>query len=105
MQLGAFDAQLRLHATSDEETGNEGSSSDGSLLCSSSEAMLSLSTVLLCARTQVVKRAHTRKLGTHINIPSRNVFAPNSYTSSKFICVEVNCDTKEIFYVHTDFKN
>jgi len=26
-------------------------------------------------------RAHTRKLGVHINIPSRNVFTPISYMS------------------------
>ena len=36
---------------------------------------------LCCAHTQVVRRAHTRKLGAHINIPSRNVFAHISYTS------------------------
>jgi len=33
------------------------------------------------ARTQVARRAHTRKHLAHINIPSNNVFAPTSYTS------------------------
>src|SRR6218665_1780425 len=28
----------------------------------------------LCACTQVVRRAHTRKLGVHINVPSKNAF-------------------------------
>jgi len=34
----------------------------------------------LCACTQVMIRAHTRKLGTHRNVPSKNVFAHISYT-------------------------
>jgi len=27
-----------------------------------------------CARTRVVRRAHTQKFGAHINVPSKNVF-------------------------------
>src|SRR6218665_4174578 len=34
----------------------------------------------MCARIQVMRRAHTRKLGAHINFPSRNVSAHISYT-------------------------
>jgi len=30
-----------------------------------------------CARAQAVRRAHTRKLGVHLNIPSKNVCAHN----------------------------
>jgi len=32
-------------------------------------------------RTLVVRRAHTRKLGEHINVPSKNGFAHILYTS------------------------
>jgi len=28
----------------------------------------------MCARTQVVRQAHTRKLRVHKNVPSKNVF-------------------------------
>ena len=38
-----------------------------------------------CARTQVVRRAQTSKLGAHINVPSKNVFcAYFSYMSFQF---------------------
>src|SRR6218665_1025861 len=33
------------------------------------------------SRARVVRRAHTRKLGAHINVPTKNVFANISYTS------------------------
>jgi len=31
--------------------------------------------------TQIVRHVHTRKLGAHINVPSKNVFALVSYTA------------------------
>ena len=34
-----------------------------------------------CAHTQVVRRAHTRKRGARISVPSKNIFAHISYTS------------------------
>ena len=40
-----------------------------------------LCSVRVRARTQVVRRARTRKLGAHINILSKNVFAHISYMS------------------------
>src|SRR6218665_3302617 len=44
-------------------------------------AMFPLSRAHVCARAQVLRRSHTRKLGAHINVPSSNVFAHISYIS------------------------
>ena len=35
----------------------------------------------VCARIQAVRRVHTRKLGVHINVPTKNAFAHILYTS------------------------
>src|SRR6218665_2678530 len=57
----------------------------------------------LCARTQVGRPAHTRKLGVRINVPSKNAFC--TYT----IHVNKNSDefkytvAQKKFYVHTYF--
>ena len=59
----------------------------------------------MCTRTQVMRRAHTRKLGAHINVPFNNVFCTH------FMHVIPNSDlfrqnvAKNKFDVHTDFKN
>jgi len=51
-----------------------------------------------------VRRAHTRKLGAHINVPSKNVFAHISYQNSFQIHVIAGETLHKSFYAHTDFK-
>jgi len=41
----------------------------------------------LCVRTQVMRRVHTRKLGAHVRVSSKNMFAHISYTS---FCILIN---------------
>jgi len=45
------------------------------------EPMFPLSCARVCARIQAVRRAHTRRLCAHIDVPSKNVVACISYTS------------------------
>ena len=48
-----------------------------------------INVLLSCARAQVTKRAHTRKLGAHINVSSKICFAYISYTSFH---IQINSD-------------
>ena len=56
------------------------------------------SKLCVCARTQVVRQAHTRKFSVHINVPSKNV------PCSHFIHVIPNSDEfrlkREILCTH-----
>jgi len=55
--------------------------------------------------TQVMRWPNARKLGVHINIPSKSVFLDISHTGhSKFSWVLVKCFRKEILCTHTEFK-
>jgi len=47
-------------------------------------------------RTQAVRQAHTRKLGAHINVPSKNVLHIFHTRRSKYRRVLVKCCIKEI---------
>src|SRR6218665_1030732 len=51
--------------------------------------------VSVCARTHVMRRAHTRKFGVH-KVSSKNDFAHISYTNYTYRIILVQCCTKEI---------
>src|SRR6218665_774418 len=54
----------------------------------------------MCARTQVVKRAHTEKLGAHSNVPFENAFAHYYFIHVTLNSIQVKCCTKEILCAH-----
>src|SRR6218665_728346 len=58
----------------------------------------------MCACTKAVRRAHTRKLRAHINVPSKNVFAHISYTLFQTQMSPGKMLHKRNFDVHTDFE-
>ena len=62
---------------------------------------LSCAWVHVQSRTQAVRQAHTRKLGAHINVPSKNVFAHISYTSFQIHMMSVGKMWHEGNFMHT----
>src|SRR6218665_3980762 len=52
-----------------------------------------------CAHTQAARRAHTRKLCTHMNFTSKNIFAHISYKSFQTLFL-----AQKTFYAHTNFE-
>jgi len=66
----------------------------------------SLWAVRMCTRTQNVRRAHTRKHGAHVSVPSKNVFVHTVVHTwySKYRRVLVKFCTKEILCTHRLWK-
>src|SRR6218665_4153268 len=65
--------------------------------------MFPLSCARVCTCTKAIRRVHTRKLGAHINIPSKNVFAHISYTSFQ-IQTSPGEMLHKLNFMHTDFE-